>query len=120
MKRKLFITLSAFALLFGSTSALLLLNKQDIKQAKADGPVSGTVNTYFKTDWDSSSATPDDSYLKTMSDGQHLPLYIGGSETNLFSSTINKGGATENVKIRNYNNEGTTYYLYLKYFKVLL
>lgn len=116
-KRKVF-GLTLLTAAFGIAAAGMTIASGYSVEVKADdNPVSGTVSTNFKTDWDSSEAEVKEGYYKLFNDGTHLPLYFDGSSTatNLFSTTINKGAATENVKIRNYGNANTNYYMYLKY-----
>ena len=108
----------SISLLMASGCCLATLLGGGKATTKADNtPAQGTVSTDFAKLYDDCTATPDKSYIKTLDDPQNVPLYISGAETNLFSAATNKGDATENAKIRNYNNANTDYYLMLKYHK---
>ncbi|MBQ6920964.1 MAG: InlB B-repeat-containing protein [Bacilli bacterium] len=122
------IALAILAMPVATIGVASLFNK-DTKVVKADEL--SELHTNFKLDWDGhSEITADSNYYKNFTNSGNdvaLSNRTAGTAINLYDDTystydtpspiyqITPYDGYKSVQIRNYNNGGTTYYLYLNY-----
>lgn len=122
------IALAILAMPVATIGVASLFNK-DTKVVKADEL--SELHTNFKLDWDGQSEiTADSNYYKNFTNSGNdvaLSNRTAGTAINLYDDTystyvtpspiyqITPYDGYKSVQIRNYNNGGTTYYLYLNY-----
>ena len=96
------------SMIFSSFALHICLNTDKASVAKAD---TGTVSTSLSAIYNACPSSPDSNYYKLLVKDTDYPLGDG----TIVNMRVTNGGANSNPKVRNYHNEGTNYYIYIKY-----